>query len=135
MKTRTRVRLTRLEAQWVSSLANQDDLKWYEFKSAVMAIVAFHAGKLTSKDSLATALACAVDMTPNELKGALDPNNVDATDMWPLVLEKLNDLAAARGGRPITENGSLIIERARQMAIDATVSKSSMSSMANSPKA
>jgi hypothetical protein len=113
MKTRTRVRLARLEAQSANSLANQDDLRWYEFKSAVMAIVAFHAGNLTSKDSLAAALARALDMTPNELKGALDPNSVDVMDMWPLVLEKLNDLAAARGGGPITKNGSLIIERAR----------------------
>jgi hypothetical protein len=114
MKTRTKVRLARLESRWPNSIANQNDLEWYQFKSAAMAIVAFHAGKLTPKDSLATALARVLDMTANELKAALDPNNRDGPDIWPLVLEKLNDLAAARGGRPITENGSLILERARQ---------------------
>jgi hypothetical protein len=114
MKTRRRARLARLESQWVSTVADQKGLEWYEFKSAVMAIIAFHAGRLTPKDSLATALARALNVTASELKSALDPNNVEATDMWPLVLEKLNDLATARGGRPITENGSLIIERSRR---------------------
>jgi hypothetical protein len=114
MKTRTRARLARLEAQWVNSAANQQDMRWYEFKSTVMAIVAFHAGELTPQDSLATALARALDMTACELKSALNPNNGDGPDIWPLVLEKLNDLAAVRGGRPITENGSLILERSRQ---------------------
>jgi hypothetical protein len=114
MKTHTRARLARLEAEWVNSVANQNDLRWYEFKSAIMAIVAFHVGELAPQDSLATALARALGMTAGELKSALDPNNDDGQDIWPLLLEKLNNLAAARGGRPITENGSLTVERSRQ---------------------
>jgi hypothetical protein len=79
-----------------------------------MSIVAFHAGGLTPGDSLATALARALDITAGELKNAMSPNNHNGPDFWPLILEKLNDLSTARGGRPVTENGALIIERSRQ---------------------
>jgi hypothetical protein len=113
MKTRTRVRLARLEAQWVNSVANQNDLRCYEFKSAVMAIVGFHAGKLTPSESLATAVARALDMAPLELKSAMSPD-YDGPDFWPLLLGKLNAVVAGRGGRPVTENGSLILDRSPQ---------------------
>lgn len=75
-----------------------------------MAIVGFHAGKLSAGESLATAFARALGMTTRELNKAFSPHNQDGPEVWPLMLEKLNDLAAARGGCPITENGSLILE-------------------------
>ncbi len=111
MKTRTKVRLTRLEAQRVNSVANQNDLRWYEFRSTMMSIVAFYAGQLKPGDSLATALARALDITDGELKSALSSNNRDDPNILPMVLEKLNAIVAARGGRPVTENGSLILDR------------------------
>jgi hypothetical protein len=114
MKTRTRRRLARLEARWINSTANENDLMWYEFKSTVMSIVAVYAGQLKPEASLATALARALDMTAGELKNALSSNNRDDPDIWPRVLEKLNAIVAAHGGRPVTENGSLILERSPQ---------------------
>jgi hypothetical protein len=109
MKTRTRARLARLEARWVDS-SNENDMIGYEFRSTVMSIVAFYGGELTPKDSLATALARALDMPAGELKNVLSPTN-DDDHIWPMVLEKLNAMVAAHGGRPVTENGSLILER------------------------
>jgi hypothetical protein len=49
-------------------------------------------------------------MTTREETNAFSPHNQDGPEVWPLMLEKLNELATARGGRPITENGSLILE-------------------------
>jgi hypothetical protein len=109
MKTRTRARLARLEARWVDS-SNENHMIGYEFRSTVMSIVAFYGGELTPKDSLATALARALDMPAGELKNVLSPTN-DDDHIWPMVLEKLNAMVAAHGGRPVTENGSLILER------------------------
>jgi hypothetical protein len=109
MKTRTRARLARLEARWVDS-SDENDMLGYEFRSTVMSIVAFYGGELTPKDSLATALARALDMPAGELKNVLSPTN-DDDHVWPMVLEKLNAMVAAHGGRPVTENGSLILER------------------------
>jgi hypothetical protein len=114
MKTRTKGRLAGLEARWVNGTANENDLIGYEFTSTLMSIVAFYAGELTPQDSLATALARALDMTAGELKNTLSPNNDDNPNIWPMVLEKLNAIVAARGGRPVTENGSLILERSPQ---------------------
>jgi hypothetical protein len=110
MKTRTKVRLARLESRWPNSIANQNDLEWYQFKSAVMAIVAFHVGELTPEESLATALARALDMTTVELKSALSSNKDDNPNIWRVVLEKLSAIVAAHGGRPLTENRSLSLE-------------------------
>jgi hypothetical protein len=109
MKKRTRARLARLEARWVDS-SNENDLIRHEFKSTVMSIVAFFGGELTPKDSLATALARELEMPAGELKKVLSPNN-DDNHIWPIVLEKLNAIVAAHGGRPVTENGSQILER------------------------
>jgi hypothetical protein len=114
MKARTKARLARLEARWVNSTANENDVIGYEFKSIVMSMVAFYAGEWTPGDSLAIALARGLDMTAGELKDALSPNNDDNPNIWPRVLEKLNAIIAARGGHPVTENGSLILERSPQ---------------------
>lgn len=110
VKTRTRLRLARLEARWVNSF-NENDLIGYEFKSTLMSIVAFYAGKLTPEKSFTTALARALDMTTVELKSALSSNKDDDPIIWPMVLEKLSAIVAAHGGRPLTENGSLSLER------------------------
>ena len=88
-------------------------MKRWGLKLALMAIVAFHVGKLSGGESHATAFARALDMTNDEFKNALNPA-CDGPDFWPLVLERLNTMVAARGGRPITENGSPILERPRQ---------------------
>jgi hypothetical protein len=114
MKTRTRARLARLEARWAKSGATENDLIGYEFKSTVMSIVAFHAGELRPEDSLATALARAIGITAGELKSAFSSNNRDDLDVWPMILEKLNAIVAAHAGCPVTENGSLILERSPQ---------------------
>jgi hypothetical protein len=74
------------------------------------------------------------DMTAGELKNALSPND-DNPNIWPMVLEKLHAIVAARGGRPVTENGSLILERLPQAMVGATVSRCSTNSMQNFPKA
>ena len=75
-------------------------------------VVAFHAGKLSSEESLATAFARALGMTSHDLKNALRGDNYDGPKVWPLFLEKLNTMVAARGGRPISKNGSPNLERA-----------------------
>jgi hypothetical protein len=107
-------RLARLEARRLNRVADESALKRFEFKTAVMSIVAFHAGELARAPSFATALAGALHITDGELKSALRPGNHDRLDLWALVLKKLNDLAAARGGHPIVENGSLILEKSRE---------------------
>ena len=114
MKTRTRARLARLEARLAKSGATENDLIGYEFKSIVMSIVAFYAGELRPEDSLATALARAIGITAGELKSSLSSNNREDPDVWPMILDKLNAMVAAHGGRPVTENGSLILERSPQ---------------------
>lgn len=96
-------RLARLEAKLLKSPAKEVDQAW-EFKFALMQVVAFHIGKLSEGGSIATAFARALGMTDLEFKHALGP------DFWPLTLEKLNDLVIARGARPIIENGTLILE-------------------------
>jgi hypothetical protein len=111
MKAETWSRLLRLEAQQSQSGADKSASKQFKFKMAVMSIVAFHAGELTPKDSLATALARALHITDCELKTALNPENRDRLDIWALVLERLNNLASARGAQPVAETSSLILER------------------------
>jgi hypothetical protein len=106
-------RLARLEAKLGKGKAYEVD-KWYGSKVALMSVVAFHAGKMSAKESLATAFARALGMTSYDLNNALRRDNYDGPEVWSLVLEKLNATIAARGGRPITENGSLILERPRQ---------------------
>jgi hypothetical protein len=101
-------RLARLEAKLLKSPAKEVDQAW-EFKFALMQVVAFHIGKLSEGGSIATAFARALGMTGPEFKHALEPG-YDGPDFWPLTLEKLNDLVIARGARPIMENGSLILE-------------------------
>jgi hypothetical protein len=101
-------RLARLEAKLLKSPAKKVD-EWGGFKWALMAIVAIHAGEMSAGDSFMTALAGGLGMAGLELKDALRPDH-DGPDLWTLVLEKLNDLATARGGRPIAENGSPILE-------------------------
>jgi hypothetical protein len=113
MKKQQLKRLARLEAILGKSNPNEVDMKRWGFKSALMAIVAFHMGKLSDGESHATAFARALDMRNDEFKNALNPA-CDGPDFWPLVLERLNAMVAARGGRPITENGSPILERPRQ---------------------
>jgi hypothetical protein len=110
MKVQIRRRLARLEAQL--SAANEFDV-WYQFKSAAMSIVGFHAGNLVAGESLATAFARALEIAPSELKNALGPDRNDGPDVWSMTLEKLNSLVVTRGGRPIVENGSLNLERPR----------------------
>jgi hypothetical protein len=111
MKTRLRARLARLEARWAKSGTTENDLIGSEFKSTVMSIVAFYAGGLRPEDSLATALARAIGITAGQLKSALSSNHRDDPDVWPMILDKLNAMVAAHGGRPVTEYGSLILER------------------------
>jgi hypothetical protein len=112
-KTDLRRRIDRLEAKLGKSDANKVNTKGLRLKLALMAIVAFHVGKLSGAESHATAFAAALDMTNDEFENALNPA-CDGPDFWPLVLERLNTMVAARGGRPITEDGSLILERPRQ---------------------
>ena len=111
MKMQSRKRLERLEAQM--GQINEFDLRSYEYKSALISIVGFHVGKLNARESLATAFARALEITPGEFKKALDRDSYDGPDFWPKTLEKLNSLVVTRGGRPIFENGSLILERPR----------------------
>jgi hypothetical protein len=66
----------------------------------MMATVAFHVGKFSGGESQATAFARALDMTNGELKRALTPGH-GGPDFWPLMLERLDTLIAARGGRAI----------------------------------
>jgi hypothetical protein len=49
-------------------------------------------------------------MTGRELKSAFNPDNHEGPDVWLIVLEKLDALVATRGGRPLMENGLLILE-------------------------
>jgi hypothetical protein len=133
MKADLRRRIARLEAKLGKGKAYEVD-KWYGSKVALMSVVAFHAGKLSSGESLATAFACALGMTSYDLNNALRRDNYDGPEVWPLVLEKLNTLIAARAGRPILENGSLGVfskDRAR-MTIGATASKCSANSIRRS---
>jgi hypothetical protein len=106
-------RLARLEAILAKSEAYEVD-KWYEYKFALMSVVAFHAGKLSPRESIATAFARALGMTSFDLNNALRGDNYDGPKFLPLFLEQLNTMISARGGRPITENGSPILERPRQ---------------------
>jgi hypothetical protein len=128
MKTYIRRRLARLEGRRVNSGPNESDLRRFKFKSTIMSIVAFHAGEWAPGDSLATALARGLDITAVELKNALKPNSCDRRDIWVLVLEKLNDLIVARGGRSRRTVRRSSKDRAR-MTFGATVSKCSTSSM------
>jgi hypothetical protein len=109
MTRHMRVRLARLETQLLKNSAAEIDLKSYEFKLAMMSIVGFHVGKWTPADSLATAMARALEMTVGKLKNAISPDNYDGPNFWLMTLEKLDSLVAARGGRPITEDGSLVL--------------------------
>src|SRR5271167_4282672 len=99
-------RLARLEAKLGKSDANEVNTKWWGFRSALMAVVAFHAGKMSGGESQATAFARALDMKNDELKRALSPG-YDGPDLMRLTFEKLNTMVAARGGCPVTKNGSL----------------------------
>jgi hypothetical protein len=67
--------------------------KWWEFRSALMTIIAFHVRKLSGGELLATAFARALDMTSYEQR--LTRHNHDGPGVWPLVLEKLNTMVAA----------------------------------------
>jgi hypothetical protein len=62
MKMQSRKRLARLEAQM--GQINEFDLRSYEYKSALISIVGFHVGKLNARESLATAFARALEITP-----------------------------------------------------------------------
>ena len=72
-------------------------------------IVAFHAGKLSGGELLATAFARGLGMTNDELKRAYSPD-YDGPGLSQLTNKKLNSLVATRGGRPIVENDKLIFE-------------------------
>ena len=98
-----------LEAKLGMSDADEVKTKRWGFWSALMATVAFHGGKWSGGESQATAFARALDMRNDELKRALSPG-YDGPNLSRLMLEKLNSLVAARGGRPIAENGELILE-------------------------
>jgi hypothetical protein len=78
-----------------------------------MEIVAFHAGKRSMESSFEAALACGLDMTVEELKNA-HRSDFEGPDLSGLLFNKLNDLVTARGGHPIMENGSLVLERPEQ---------------------
>ena len=106
-------RIARLEAKFGMRKGNEAQTKWGRFKWALMDIVAFHAGKFSSGESLAAAFARALGMKTMDLKNALSPDNRNGPDIWAIGLEKLNALVAARGGRLIAENGKLVVE-ARQ---------------------
>ena len=111
MKAFIRTRLERLEAQLGTSAPNESDSNSYRYKFALILILSFHAGSWTMRDAPVTALARALDMTGHELKSALNPCNHEGPDVWPIVLEKLDALVATRGGRPLMQNGLLILER------------------------
>jgi hypothetical protein len=106
-------RLARLEAKLGISDANTVDTNRARFRTAMMAIVAFHVGKFSGGESQATAFARALDMTNGELKRALTPGH-DGPNFWPLMLERLNTLIALRGGRAISQNGFLVAEEPSQ---------------------
>jgi hypothetical protein len=79
----------------------------------VISVVAFYAGEWTPGDSLANALARALDITAGELINALSPNNDDNPNIWPRVREKLNAIVTARGGHCWTNAGSNCTETDR----------------------
>ena len=84
-------------------LGKNEAQQWWEFRSALMAVIAFHVGKLSG--GIACDRLCrALDMPSYEQRP--QRHNHDGPEVWPLVLEKLNTRVAARGGRPIAENGS-----------------------------
>lgn len=114
MKTHIKARIARLEAQRSNRIADKNDSKQFQFKMAVMSVVAFHAGELTFGDSFASALARGLSITSLELKNALKSNNCDRLNVWALVLEKLNDLSVLRGGLPIIEDRSLIFRESQE---------------------
>jgi hypothetical protein len=66
-----------------------------------------------------------------DLKSWMSLENHDGPDLWPLMLEKLNAVVAARGGRPITENGSLVSKDRTGTTNGATVSSYSTNSLKN----
>lgn len=111
-KAELRRRIARLEAKLGKGEPYKID-EWYGYRFALMSVVAFHAGKLSSEESLATAFARALDMTPYEFN-ALKGDNHLWPKVWPLFLEKLDTMVAARGGRSITQSGSLSLERPHQ---------------------
>jgi hypothetical protein len=113
MRADIRRRIARLEAKLGMSDANKADTKRAGFRSAMMAIVAFHVGKYSGGESQATALARALGMTNGELKRALTPGH-DGPNFWPLMLERLNTVIALRGGRAISQNGFLVAEKPSQ---------------------
>lgn len=112
VKADLRRRIAQLEDKLGKGKAYKVD-KWYEYRFALMSVVAFHAGKLSSEESLATAFARALGMTSHDLNNALRGDNYDGPKVWPLFLEKLNTMVAARGGRPIAKNGSPNLEAER----------------------
>jgi hypothetical protein len=110
VKTKTWNRLAKLEARRSHRGANKSDWNHFKFKMAIMSIVAFHVGALTTADSFAMALARGLCITGISLKRALGPDNHDPSDVWALVLDKLNDLLVARGSRAIYEDGFFTVE-------------------------
>jgi hypothetical protein len=86
-------RLDRLEAI-MPNVAH--DLSAYKLKTALIAIVAVHAGQWSGKGSPAEAVARALGMTPVEMKGALSDNH---GDLWSKIMRTLDSLVVARGGR------------------------------------
>ncbi len=103
-------RIARLEARLPHRGPNESDARHARFKMAVMSIIAFHAGEWTSRDSFAVALTRGLQISGQQLKSALSASVGDSVDLWALVLEKLNDLAVARGGHTMFENGSWALE-------------------------
>jgi hypothetical protein len=113
VKTLTWNRLAKLEARRFHRGANHSDSIQSNFKLAVMLIVSFHVGVLTTEDSFATALARGLCISGISLKSALGPDNHNRSDVWALVLDKLNDLLVARGCRPIFDDGTFTVEGSR----------------------
>jgi hypothetical protein len=71
MKQAAFARLARIEAHSAKALAGQHGGSEYKLKTALLAIVATHIGKLGGNDSCAEGIARALGVTPPELARAL----------------------------------------------------------------
>jgi hypothetical protein len=101
-------RLARVEAKLAMGPAgkvNEGGERVWFFET----IVAFHAGKLSGGESLATAHARALGLSNDESFSAYSPDR-DGPSISQLTLAKLNSLIGVRGGRPVAENGKLVFE-------------------------
>jgi len=87
MKQAAFARLARIEAHSAKALAGQHGGSEYKLKTALLAIVATHIGKLGGNDSCAEGIARALGVTPPELARALSN---DRDGLWDKVMRALD---------------------------------------------